>query len=179
MKPHRNHGWIMFELITSMIILTLISALLYTTQGQHRRALAHLADSRAAAYLAEHALLDLQLGQPLPTTQPDSTISLRVLDEPSPLANQTWVALTAKINASQEQLVGLVPTSATRAHWRNHNETIARVYDYRAIDGIGGAGDFYGCGRASVFRGGKILYRYFGIRCPFQRVERRHVAPAN
>jgi len=104
----------MLELITAMIVLALIATLLVTTQNQHRRALAHLADSRAAAYLAEHVLLDLQMGRAMPTSQPDGPVSLRVLDGPAPSPQQTWVAVTAKVNASQEQLMGLVPTSAAR-----------------------------------------------------------------
>jgi hypothetical protein len=91
------------------MIVSIIGLTLGAGATWHNRALAHLADARAASRLAESALTSLQSNQH-PTNAP--TVHYHQIAQASDFPGMTWVEVNATVNGRSASLIGLVPTQS-------------------------------------------------------------------
>lgn len=105
----RRRGWVFVDVVMAMILISLIAMMLAVAAAWNRRALDHLSDSRAAARLAESALISLQSGQ-LPAS--DAPVTFRKLSAGSEIPGHAWVEVDAVVKNHHASLVGLVPQAA-------------------------------------------------------------------
>jgi hypothetical protein len=104
------------EVLSALAIVALLTVVLASAVGRERAAANHLADSRAAARLAERAALALQLHQPLDRSA--GTVQIVPLvgaDAASAPAGFTWANLRATANGQSAQLTALLPAPAIPA----------------------------------------------------------------
>jgi hypothetical protein len=76
---------------------------------RQRSAEAGLADSRAAVHLAEHALLNLQHGQPIPATDHSMQLSISPVAGGDVPAGFKWARVQASVHGHERSLIGIVP----------------------------------------------------------------------
>ncbi len=95
--------------IVSMVAILLASAVTRQNSAQRR-----LADSRAATRLAEHALLNLQLAQPLPQPAAAEQIEIHPTAGGQAPAGYTWAVAHAAVRGQQATVFGVVPAGAPR-----------------------------------------------------------------
>ena len=118
MKSPRNksghRGWLMFEMIAAMFILTILAGVLIVTARRERDAQAALAASRASARAAEAVLTDMQSGKPAPTDAQGVRVLPLDLAADTPLMQ--WVEVDVTIDGRSATLVGLVPRATLGGH---------------------------------------------------------------
>jgi hypothetical protein len=107
-----RNGWVFLDVVMGIILVSLIAAILGAAADFHQRALRHLADSRAAARLAESALLSMQSGQTPPSYNDASLAFHRLSVSSDSPGNKTWVRVEAAVGGRRASLVGLVPQNA-------------------------------------------------------------------
>jgi len=104
----RNRGWVLLEVLWSVIIMTALAGVLALAARRDSIGLAHLSDSRASARVAESVLTAMQFGRTPPAAD-DAKVSVKQLATPSEAAGMVWVEVTAEISKRSATLVGLVP----------------------------------------------------------------------
>ena len=109
-RRHRR-AFIMTDVAVGLAILGMIAAVLASAVGRERAAELRLAGDRAAARVAEHVLLDLQLRQPVPRLPDHVHVVVQRLHDVEPSApGYAWAAVEAKVgNGRSAMLLGLVP----------------------------------------------------------------------
>ena len=104
--PIRSGGWVLLEILWSVIIMTALAGVLALAARRDEIGLAHLSDSRASARVAESVLTSLQQGHPAPTAE-DATISVRQLSTPSDAPRMVWVEVSAVIADASPTMSGI------------------------------------------------------------------------
>jgi hypothetical protein len=97
------------DAVIGMAIFALLGVVLAKEMSQHARASHRLANLRAATWLAESTLCNLQQGHQPPAIAPSDRIEIKRLDDASQVAHQAWVRVTATHEAESADLVGLIP----------------------------------------------------------------------
>jgi type II secretory pathway pseudopilin PulG len=114
--PMRRRGIIEIEILIGLIILGALVLALGAVLGRQHRAAQKLADTRAAAQVAETVLTDLQAGRDDRrfAGDPDVAVQLRPADEkPAGEApRDKWVEVVVTVRGGRAALVGLVPGGA-------------------------------------------------------------------
>jgi hypothetical protein len=103
----------MTDVAVGLSILGLLAAVLASAVGRERTAELRLADDRAAARVAEHAMLNLQHRQPLAQVPTDVRVSVRKLDDSKDVSpGFVWAQVDATVRGRHSSLVGLAPVDA-------------------------------------------------------------------
>ncbi len=109
----RSGGFLLMDAVIGIVILGILAGVMVDTMRRSNQAQKRLADTRAAARLAESRLVELQSGAPLLAAVPDDqTTSVTALPDPSPAGAMRWVRVRATVGGREAELVGLVPQSA-------------------------------------------------------------------
>jgi hypothetical protein len=106
-----RNGWVFLDVVMGIILVSFIAAILGAAADFHQRAQRHLADTRAAARLAESALLSMQSGQ-TPRPFGEASLAFHRLSASSDFPGKTWVRVEAAVGDRTASLVGLVPQTA-------------------------------------------------------------------
>jgi hypothetical protein len=100
------------DMLFGIIIIGGIAIALAATVRRERSAEEAMADSRSALHLAEHALLNLQHGQPMPAPAPAQHLTIhRSVDGTAP-AGFIWAKVDASVNGHRQSLLGVVPAES-------------------------------------------------------------------
>lgn len=97
-------------------LVTVLGFLLNSAIGRERATEQRLSDQRTAVRLAEHALLNLQHDQPLPTATSYAKIEVRAVTGGAAPAGLAWATVDAQFHGRRATLLGLVPASALASH---------------------------------------------------------------
>jgi type II secretory pathway pseudopilin PulG len=111
----RNRAFLAADMIVAISIVGMLMILLVTTISQINSAQRRLADSRSAQRLAEHALLALQLGQPLPAPVDAEAIEIRPATGGEAPRGYKWVVARTNVGGRQAEVFGIVPSAADAA----------------------------------------------------------------
>jgi type II secretory pathway pseudopilin PulG len=99
-----------FDALAGLILVAALAAALVATAKQQGVADARLAETRAAARLAEAVLLSLQTDQPSPQ---DETATILVEPDPAPSPpGWSWARVSVQMGTNHAELTGLVRQSA-------------------------------------------------------------------
>ena len=115
-----RRGLLEIEILAGLVLVAALAAALTAVLGRQHRAALKLADTRAAAQVAEAVLADLQSGRAVRSVSdvPDATLEIRPAgDEPAGAAGagevpERWVEVAVSIRRGRAALVGLVPRGA-------------------------------------------------------------------
>src|SRR5688500_9414702 len=106
---HRRHGWFATEAVLGLAVVMILTAALALSVTRSQRAAQRLADSRAAARLAEATITALQSGNPAPATPAGATVQVRRLDPAADLPpGTTWANVNVSFNGRIVELTGVV-----------------------------------------------------------------------
>jgi hypothetical protein len=107
----------LFDVMAALVIVGTLALALAAVLGRHHRAAQKLADTRAAALVAEAVLADLQAGKPAPAgatpADPDVTVRVRPAAGAGADSKMTWVEVVVAVRAGRASLVGAVPRGVT------------------------------------------------------------------
>jgi len=106
-------------MLFGIIIVGGITVALLGTMRHERSAEAALADSRSALHLAEHALLNLQHGQPMPVPSKDQQLTILRITTGTAPAGLTWVKADAAVHHHRQSLLGVVPIESVPAETKS------------------------------------------------------------
>ena len=106
-----RRGFLELDLIAGIAILAALTLALAAVLGRQHRATEKLADTRAAAQVAEAALADLRAGKPPQTAGGDDDTSVEVRSEGS-AGQDKWVRVSVTVRGGRASVVGLVPADA-------------------------------------------------------------------
>jgi len=95
------------DTVAAMVLLSFMAGVLAVAVNRQQTGLRRLENSRAAARLAESALISLQDGRVLPQSA-DGRINMRRLATASP-SNMAWMKVTAIVQGRSVELIGLAP----------------------------------------------------------------------
>jgi hypothetical protein len=104
----RRQGWVIIDITVGLILVTLTGVALAVAMQAQQKGLQGLADSRAAARVAESTLISLSAGEVAPPLH-DATVLVELLpmaDEPKDFA---WVKVHASVNHRTAELTGRAP----------------------------------------------------------------------
>jgi|GEM_PF-5265294 len=107
-----RRGWIVFEVVGAMFIITVLAGILILAEFQQRKTMAELSDSRAASRAAEAVLTAMRSGQVALATDDNVRIAVKSLGSAADAPQMAWVEVTATISRHGASVVGLVPKSA-------------------------------------------------------------------
>ena len=99
-----TQGWVFIDVLSAMIIVSILATILATGAAARQRVLLHLADTRSAQQTAEAAIISLQSGQPA-----GDRVAVHNLSTASPIDGKIWVQVDATVNNRHAEIVGLVP----------------------------------------------------------------------
>jgi hypothetical protein len=105
MKSRR--AFVMMDMIVGFALLAMIGSLLAVGLSKMHRTSDRLAEDRALWRSAESAMLDLQTGKSIDTSQ----VTLKRMTADAP-AGKAWVELVVARDGRRAELIGLVPQSA-------------------------------------------------------------------
>ena len=109
----RNHrGFLVLDALLGLALIATASLVLLGTIKHERAAELRLTDSRSAVHLAEHALMNLQHGQPVPALSPDTQLTIRSATGGSAPAGYVWVKVEAAVHGQHRQLFGVIPAGS-------------------------------------------------------------------
>jgi hypothetical protein len=113
-KSGRSHrrAFMAIDTLFGIIIVGGITMSLIATVRHEQSAERALADSRSALHLAEHALINLQHGQPLPATTIDEHLTIHPANNGTAPAGFIWAKVDAAVNGHRQSLLGVVPIAA-------------------------------------------------------------------
>jgi len=100
------------DMLVGIFIVAAVTVVFVTTLRHERLAETALADSRSAVHLAEHALLNLQHGQPLPDTPDGMSLSIHPAPTGVAPAGFIWAQVDATVHGHHQSLLGVVPVAA-------------------------------------------------------------------
>ena len=100
------------DMLFGIIIVAILTGVLLGSVHHERSAEAALADSRSAIHLAEHALLNLQHHQPLPSLTSEMQLKLQPSPDGTAPAGFTWAKIQATVHGHTKSLLGIVPTTS-------------------------------------------------------------------
>jgi type II secretory pathway pseudopilin PulG len=103
----RTKGFFLADAVMSLIILSLLAAVLMMAAGRQRHASLRLKDQRAATALAERALSRMQAGEAADNSE--GTIRIKRLADGDVPAGRQWVQVTVTFQGRSASLVGLAP----------------------------------------------------------------------
>jgi hypothetical protein len=113
MRRSTNHrGFMATDMIFGMIILSAVAIALAATSARVRSADTSLAETRRAVHLAEHALLNLQHGQPMPVTAGDVHLTIQPLSSGSAPSGFVWAKVDATVHGHRQSLIGVIPAGS-------------------------------------------------------------------
>lgn len=107
----RYNGFITADTLVGIAIVAMVTGLLLLCVKHERAGEVALADSRSAIHLAEHAMLNLQHHQPLPTLH-EAKLQVRPTTDGTAPAGFAWVKIDATLHGHRQSLVGIVPTES-------------------------------------------------------------------
>jgi hypothetical protein len=107
-----RRAFVAIDAMFGIIIVSVVSVVLATTLSRVRSTEIGLADSRSALHLAEHALLNLQHGQPIPVATGDSRLSIHRLATGTAPPGFIWAKVDVSLHGHNEALFGVVPIAA-------------------------------------------------------------------
>jgi hypothetical protein len=110
-----RRGFMLGDFVMGLGLVAVLSVILASSIGRKQATEDRLSDLRAAQRVAEHALLNLQHGQPLPTLSGDVQIAVRSAVGGEAPAGYTWAAVDVTLRNRRATLVGLLPSAAMRA----------------------------------------------------------------
>ena len=102
----------MTDLVIGLGLVTVVGLLLSGAVGRAHATEQRMADQRAAARVAERAMLDLQHRQPVPSLGDDVRIIVRPVASDGATAGFRWTAIDATVRGRHATLIGLVATDA-------------------------------------------------------------------
>jgi type II secretory pathway pseudopilin PulG len=114
-KRHQPAGWMIADVLIAMAIIVILATVLATAVTRQQRASNHLADSRAAARLAEQTLTALQRGDAAPPAPEAAKIEVRAVDAPAPSTTSRWVQVRATLRGRSSDVIGIVRADAAGA----------------------------------------------------------------
>jgi hypothetical protein len=100
------------DMLFGIIIVGGVTVTLLATVRHEQSAERTLSDSRSAMHLAEHALLNLQHGQPMPASTTEAHLSIHAAPGGAAPAGFTWAKVDAAVHGHRQSLLGVVPTAA-------------------------------------------------------------------
>jgi hypothetical protein len=100
------------DVVFGIIIVAIVTTVLLGTVHHERTAEAAFADSRSALHLAEHAMLNLQHHQPLPTVSGEMSLKVQPTGDGVAPAGFAWAKIQATVHGHQRSLLGVVPTQS-------------------------------------------------------------------
>src|SRR5271154_5824471 len=102
----RRRGWVLFDVISAMILMSLMAGILAVGAHRQQVTLQYLVDSRSATRVAENVLTAMQSGQTV--SADDANFSVRELSQPADIAGMSWVEVRATVSHRSASLIGLV-----------------------------------------------------------------------
>ena len=105
-------GFIMTDLVIGLGLVTVVGLLLSGAVGRAASTEQRMADQRAAARVAERAMLDLQHRQPVPSLGGDVRIIVRPVAGDTAPTGFKWTAIDATVRGRRATLIGLIPIDA-------------------------------------------------------------------
>jgi len=107
-RSKHPRGYFLFDVLTGLAILLVMTSLLAVALKRHYAASEKLADSRSAVRLAERTLLAMQHHQPAPLELAKIEITPRN-DQPAP-QGFAWAHVQVSLANSKAELIGIVPS---------------------------------------------------------------------
>ena len=107
MRLHCRRGFLLADIMTGMLILSMMTVVLATAVSNQHMGSQRLADSRNAARFAERVLLDLRQGHAPPTAPADMHLVIEPADGGQAIDGFTWTRVTVKCNRQSTTLIGL------------------------------------------------------------------------
>jgi hypothetical protein len=93
------------DMLLGIIIVTSVTLGLVSTVHRERTVESSLADSRSALHLAEHTLLNLQHGQPVPA----GAVDIHPASGGIAPAGFLWAKVDANVHGHHQSLLGVIP----------------------------------------------------------------------
>lgn len=109
MKAHRHRAFFLIDTVMGLAIIASVAILLIASVRHEQSAELKLTASRSAIHLAEHALLNLQHGQPMPAVTGDTHLTIHRATGGTAPAGYVWVTVDATVRGHHRSLVGVVP----------------------------------------------------------------------
>jgi hypothetical protein len=109
LKIHHRRAFLAIDAVFGLTIIAAVTVVLIGTVNHERSAELRLSDSRSALHLAEHALLNLQHGQPLPPVSGDTHLAIHPANGGSAPAGYVWATVDATVHGHHRSLTGVVP----------------------------------------------------------------------
>jgi type II secretory pathway pseudopilin PulG len=108
----KRRGFFLADVLFALGIVGVLTVVLASAMRQEMSASKKSSDSRAAGRLAEHAMLDLQHGQPMPMNTDDVHIAVRPASGGQAPAGYSWAVVETRVNGHGATLFGLVPAGS-------------------------------------------------------------------
>jgi hypothetical protein len=105
-------GFVAVDMLFGIIIVMSVTVTLLVTMRHVRAAEENLSDSRSALHLAEHALLNLQHGQPMPSISREETLTIRPASNGTAPSGYAWAKVEASVRGHTQSLLGVLPISS-------------------------------------------------------------------
>jgi hypothetical protein len=103
-------AFVAIDMLFGIIIIGGITIALAATVRHERSAEDAMAESRSALHLAEHALLNLQHGQRIPSLTLDEHLTIHPVNDGSAPPGFIWAKVNATVHGHQQSILGVVPT---------------------------------------------------------------------
>ena len=110
-RQSRRRGFWVADVVIAIGVVTVLTLALTTLVNRQNAAQRKLASSRAAVRLTEHALLNLQTGQPPPVPEKGDSLDVKFGQALDPQSTMRWVQVTAKVRGQTQTLVGPAPAT--------------------------------------------------------------------
>lgn len=107
----RRSGWVFIDVLTGIILVGALALILAAGASRQERGERHIANTRAAARLAESTLISLQALQQ-PALPRDARVVIRDLGPFADLPGMRWNEVRAEIGDQKVSIIGLVPKDA-------------------------------------------------------------------
>jgi type II secretory pathway pseudopilin PulG len=114
-RTHRPGGWFAADTIMGLAIVLILAALLATAVTRQRKGTERLAESRAAARVAEQIVTAMQSGAAVPPAPQGMNIEIRKVEAPSQPSGMSWVDVRVNQNGRSSNVIGLVRAEAAAA----------------------------------------------------------------
>jgi hypothetical protein len=107
-----RNAYMTADMIFGILIVGIVTAVLLGSVRHERSAEIALADSRSALHLAEHALLNLQHHQPMPSVTGDMHLAIESVPDGTAPARFQWTKIIATVHGHRRALLGVVPAQS-------------------------------------------------------------------
>ena len=104
------------DVILAIIIVAILTVALASATSRQQHASQRLAESRAAARLAEATMIALQTGLQPPTPQANAKVTVKSLEKSDDLpVGSTWATISVTLSGRPYELTGIIRADAPKA----------------------------------------------------------------